>query len=97
MAFNIQMNNHEIYTDLRQFSYLLLLCLCSGLLLSLCCFLLDLTWKISIHRYAHLLESTCVIDAGFETVAFENHPETMNIELVVSSYERISYDLVRVF
>lgn len=52
---------------------------------------------MSIHRYALLLESTCVIDAGFETVAFENHPETMNIELVVSSYERISYDLVRVF
>lgn len=50
---------------------------------------------MSIHRYALLLESTCVIDAGF--VAFENHPETMNIELVVSSYERISYDLVRVF
>ena len=44
---------------------------------------------MSIHRYALLLESTCVIDAGFETVAFENHPETMNIELVVSSYERI--------
>lgn len=52
---------------------------------------------MSIHRYALLLESTCVIDAGFKIVAFENHPETMNIELVVSSYERISYDLVRVF